>query len=291
MLIAITVIPGIYQFLSNFQQINYLFTNIYKYQNINFLVFFKQLSSVLIFRTSQNLSIFYLSLLIFLIVIINKKMEDRVLYQSIIIFMVSFVANMFLLFLFSNQFFTIFVERSFWFFYFTLIIIISIIFLLYLRRNKIISLSVLAIFIIFCLVNYLNPGNVSGEVSYEVKYNHLLEELTKEKKLIKNIIFVDKKHAFLPLTNYFFSDIYPSSAYYYKKIADFKKKGLFLTRIDTIQKLDKYCFSNEGKIIIVAFSPNKSEVKYLTSLYIKNRNLIIFYSKKINAYQWDFFRL
>jgi hypothetical protein len=288
------VLPGVFQFFNNFQQINYLFRN-FDYKNPNFFSFIKELSGILLLRINPFFSLTYIIILPLAFLFIKRKKENNGIDKLSIVLILSFFANILLLFIFVNYLFSIFMERSFWFFYFYLVITTSLVSFILIKQKKLFfAWFLIIIFVIAIFINYVNPGNVvviQGETSSETFYFKLIESITSKKNSVDNIIFIDERYSFYPLANYFFSKIYPKSGKYYKEILNLKKNLKNIQRVKLLSDIDENEFKKYRQTVLVLFHPDETEINYARYLKEKYKNLVIYSTRKINSFQYDFFTL
>jgi hypothetical protein len=285
------VLPGVFQFFNNFQEINHLFRN-FNYKNPNFFSFIKEFSGTLLLRINPFFSLTYIIILPLAFLFIKRKKENNGIDKLSIVLILSFLANTLLLFIFVNYLFSIFMERSFWFFYFYLVITTSLISFILIKQKKIFfAWFLITIFVLSIGINYVNPGNVfsiQGEISFEFSYNKLIESITSKKNSVDNIIFIDERYSFYPLANYFFSKIYPKSGKYYKEILNLKKNLKNIQRLKFLSDIDENEFKKFRQTVLVLFRPDKAEINYARYLKEKYKNLIIYTTRHLNPYEDDF---
>jgi hypothetical protein len=289
--VLVIIIPGIGQFIDNFSNITFLFENTYQNQSLSFLNFIKELASVLILRENSTISLVFIGCLYYIVIVIKKSSSMRNLFLLVTILMLSLLMNAALLYLFSQHFFTLFIERSFWFFNFSLIILVGIITYILLKRNILAGLIVYFVFCFFGLINYFFPGNIVSDVSYEIKYTSLLDKMIAQNRTIKNILIVDKRYTFTVLTDYYFSDIYPRSDKHYSQINKLSRNLSNMTREQSLPSFYSIEKTVPSNTIIVFFTLSDSDLKTARLLRSQNNQALIYYVKDINSYQQDFFAL
>jgi len=290
LLVLVFIIPGIFQFISNFSQITFLFENTYQNQPPSFISFIKELASVLVLRASSTVSLIFLGCLIHLAIAVKKVSNLKNLLLLVTVLILSFLINTALLYIFSQHFFTLFIERSFWFFNISLIILVSIITYSLLPRNKLATIIIYSVFYLFGLINFIYPGNTVSDVSFEIKYNTFLEKLINEKQPIKTVLLVDRKYTYTVLSDYYFSKVYPKSDKYYAQIDFIRNNLVIIERYKSLQNT-KIAENTFGYTLVVIFNPSYNDLETAKFLQKQNHKTLVYYSRKVNSYQWDFIAL
>ena len=290
LLVLVFIIPGIFQFISNFSQITFLFENTYQVQSLNFVNFIKQLAKTLVLRINPTISVIFLGCLFYLFIAVKKVSNLKTLVLLVNVLILSLLMNAVLLYIFSQHLFTLFIERSFWFFNFSLIILVSMSTYAFSKYNKFISIIIFIVFSFFGLLNYFFSGNTVSDVSFEIKYNTFFEKLINEKKPINTVLLVDRKYTFTVLTGYYFSTIYPRSDKYYDQINVIRSNLMTIERYTSLQDI-KITESVFGYTLVVIFNPSYNDLETARFLQKQSHKTLVYYSRKINSYQWDFIAL
>jgi len=281
------VLPGIFQFYNNLAQIVFLFRN-HLYKESNLLIFFSNITQTLILRNNFIISLLYFFGLVITINLIKKNINDDLKTLAVVLFASLFI-NIILMFFVVNHLISIYVERSFWFFNFILVILISIItFLLKQQKKILLSTFFLIIFLVFSVANYFSYKALIGEIYEEYNFNNLIKSLSVIKNYPDRIILVDKLYYFYPLKNYFLSTIYSKSGKYYKEILNLKKNLKNIQRVKFLSDIDESEFKKYRQTVLVLFHPDETEINYARYLKEKYENLIIYTTRKLNAYEEDF---
>lgn len=207
LIILIFIIPGIFQFINNFERIIYLFRNI-KYETSGFFSFLNHLLQIIFFRKDNYFSLIFFLILIFLNILLNlkNKIANRFLYvNNLVLF--SLIGTIFLLF-FTNKFFlTLMIERSFWPFYLFVIILSAFtIYFLSESKFKLIKIlgALLSIFFVFGLFTETNTSFIPSSIKEEINYKKLINS----QKNTGIIVLIDELYFYYPISNYYFNPIF-----------------------------------------------------------------------------------
>jgi len=211
LIVLVFIIPGVFQFIGNREQVIKLFSD-YSYHETNFFYFLFGISRAL-FRLSPLFSFSLLAFILGYPFALKTPSIVKVISLSIIL-------NIVLMYFVINNFVSVYMERSFWVFYFFVLMLITFLIQeLAKLRERVGLLIIFFLLIVVILAKYFSSAVVSqGDVSTEIPYKQLLERLIKTQDWPDKLVLVDSEYNYFPLTNYFFSELYPASSFLYKEI-------------------------------------------------------------------------
>jgi len=271
LIILIFIIPGIFQFLNNFEKIIYLFRNMY-YENNDFFNFFNHLLQIILLRKNNLSSFIIFSILIVLNILFNLeiKLKNKKNYYLLFcsnLILASLIGKMFLLFLLNKYFFSSMIERSFWpiYLFFILLMVFNshILSESKILLNKILG-RLLLIILLFGLFTKSNLHHIPSSIKEETPYKNFINN----QKNTDVVILVDKLYYYYPITNYYYSDVFGDKI---------NKPNLFIIRNQYLKEV-----INEINSIFI-FYPQRSNFA-IVFLNYHLPNIDIFYSNLKNQF-------
>ena len=269
----IFISPGLLQVKNNFNLFRNL--NIFKEYISSAPVDFFGIFSTILFRAGKTDSTAFLLLTLALLVIIALIGKDKKLKYLAFFSITFWVISLVFLYIFINSFFSIFAERSFWFFYFNLIISFTTI-VFFFRKHKQVTviLLILTVTILGLRINdYRFEGPIQASIPEKnVEYRKFVEELLHNPHMKKKgkIICFNKKGACSPLVDYYLLGIGLSEGSdilnRLKKLMNEKQ----LIVIKSGQKLNKVEFNRNEMVVLILFTDidrNTVLVKQLRDKY------------------------
>jgi hypothetical protein len=208
-IIAFSILPGLFFIFNNFHSFSSLNDNSYL-SLLNFWQYSKIIGDILLLRIGGSISLIILLIILTanLYIILNSK-KPFLKFMALFSLSTTIISTVFV-YLFSKQVFLIFVERSFWFFY--LIQTFSIAGIIFYFKNKKSYLPLLLILIFFLTIfRFIDfkgqdfPGRVPD---LNINYKNLANNIKKEYRNSKNvnIIYFDDNFVSVPLSKYYLKD-------------------------------------------------------------------------------------
>lgn len=208
LIILTSVLPGIFYVINTFRKIALLNPD-RSFVNIVFFRFLTVFSDIILLRNNNQLSLILILVLLFVLIIYFLKSGQKSINFVNKLFFVSFLLNTVFLFVFSKFFFSIFTERSFWYFYLTEVFILTLIGW-YLRARKLYLMTFLIIIFSIIIVRFFDffgysfPGRVP---EINIKYKEFAKEIKKIPSFSQSqIIYYDQGYSYVPLREYYLKD-------------------------------------------------------------------------------------
>lgn len=208
LIILIGVLPGIFYVINTFGKITLLNPD-RSLVNIGFFRFLTVFSDIVLLRNNNQLSLILILILFFVLIIYFLKSSQKSINFISKLFLASFLLNTVFLFVFNKHFFSIFIERSFWYFYLTEVFILTLIGW-YLRARKLYLMTSLIIIFSIIIVRFFDffgysfPGRVP---EINIKYKEFAKEVKKIPSFSQSqIIYYDQEYSYVPLRKYYFKD-------------------------------------------------------------------------------------
>lgn len=199
----VLILPGVFQLGNNFSSISKM--NQGKIMPSEIFIYTKHFADTVIFREDGIFSSIFLILVMGTLLFIKNNEKKATIYLSKIIFFNLFFGWVFMA-IFSVTNFFIFIERTFWFFYFNLIFGMSLI--LFHFRKQVKFFIFLNFFLVGIVVirliavpTFYIPGIVPNK---DIHYLELVNKIKKTNNK-KTIILVDNEIEFVPLIDYYFT--------------------------------------------------------------------------------------
>jgi hypothetical protein len=203
----ILILPGLYQLFGNFQYFYSLNSSI-NYLNNDFLTYINNFTNIIFFNPGQNVSLLILVTLFILITVIFIKSKNNMLIKFLsFVFLSGFLINITFLYIFNSSFFFIFTERTFWYFYFLLVLGLSAV-MIYLHNFKKTYILFFSLVVLLVGFKYINSYKIDPISRQNVNYKELVDNLFLNKNL-KNkslIVLLDETNSsrYIPLREYYF---------------------------------------------------------------------------------------
>lgn len=207
LIILIGILPGIFYIINTFKEISHLNPDRF-IENLDFFKFLSVFSNIILLRINSRLSLMILLILLFIVIIYSLKPGQKATKFISILFLTSFLLNTVFLFIFSKQFFSVFTERSFWYFYLVEVFIITLIGL-YLRTKKLYLISFLITILLVITIRFIDKGNSFPGIvpDFNIKYKKLANKIKKIPSLNRSkIIYYDQGYSYVPLREYYFKN-------------------------------------------------------------------------------------
>ncbi len=194
---VVIIIPGILYALNNFGTISKLNFGIFNF-NLSFIKYIEVFSDIMLMRSGGILSSIILAILFLYLLFKTKNPQEKILTILSVFVLCSFIASLIFVFIFSKTFFNIFLERSFWYFYY----LVALAFSLsghFLKRKYVFIFTILILTTFFIRIQdvyrYSIPGRVPGDTFH---YRQIINEIKNSK-----IIYLDKNYSYVPLKDYY----------------------------------------------------------------------------------------
>ncbi len=203
----ILISPGIFQLMGTFNKF-YALNGISSIANLNIISFFDKFANVILFKSQFYISeILLLMLVLSLLFLVLRSKKITIQYLAYF-GLTGFVIDFIFLYIFNSIYFQIFLERTFWFFNFLLILGIYSIsgFLSNFKKLAFIILMMVIVFIKVYIITYQPPIIMNPYIDYKDFVTKLVSEMNGKNS---TIILVDRKGTDfgVPLTNYYFQGL------------------------------------------------------------------------------------
>lgn len=258
------ILPGIIQIFKNFKVFYSL--NYYDYNPIiSFSTFLHNFSNIIFFPNGDFSSILLIYLLLFLL--FYSYHEKERLKKFLALFSVSvFSIDVFFFYFFNRTFFYIFKEKTFWMFYFALLMGIILVFD-YLRQvnNRKLLLFSVSLLLVFIFAKYIQAYSSDPIAEIHMNYASLFEKLITDKNFVGrgNIIFFDKNSTSVVFSKYYFKGLSlindTNDGSHLRRFIENKK----ITTISATRSLNKKNLLNGMNIFIIVDFDAKSIVANL----------------------------
>ena len=248
----ILIIPGLYILSGNFQYFSGL-NNQRNYLNNGLLVFVNNFANIIFFDLGKNVSLLiFVAFFILIGTILLKSRKDKSRIFLSFVFLSGILINITFLYIFNTSYFSIFTERTFWYFYFLLVVGLSVV-AIYFKKFKKTFVLILILIVLFIAIKFINSYKIDPISRQNFNYKGLVSNLLSSKNLQhKNlIVFFDEHNTFRYV---------PLREYYFKALDSLDAKNALTVR--------NY-FANQ-KIVLL------ESAKSINSIGIKNKETIIF---------------
>lgn len=197
------IIPGLYELVKNFKFF-YTLNGRPEVLDRNIVLFINNFSNTIFLKSMNNFSTLIFFIFIVLLFFVYIRIKNYELRYLSFFCLFSLILNTFFLFLFNSFYFSIFVERIFW--YFNLILIIGV-YCLAIYLNKLKKIVFIIFVVIFVAAKFYalkdSPPIIGGmNIHYKDFVSKLVMEDNKETPVA--IIDEDRNDLGVPLTLYYF---------------------------------------------------------------------------------------
>lgn len=262
-IILIIIVPGLFQLINNLTNVKNL--NNY-YFNISFFDYLNKLFQSFISRTNNFYSLFLMIFLVFLSFFYKIKFKKDKIVNLNLIFVFNLLFLIFFQYLFNKNFFSIFSERSFWYFYINLVFIFAINSYIFLKNQSFFLRILGFLFFLIPIFGYINHIDIDGNIKHQIDYKSIKELFNKKNQLI---ILINKDYDYYPITNYFLNPLFNNNFKNHLLLKEENEKNLF-------KKIDEYIKKNENNEIVIVFL-NYYYDKYYRYQNFLNKNIKIYH--------------
>ena len=285
----ILITPGLYILFGNFQYFSALNNDgsyINHYLNNDLLVFLNNFTNIILFDLGKNVSLFiFAAFFILVCTILFKSRKDRLTSFLSFVFLSGILINILFLYIFNNSYFSILTERTFWYFYFLLVIGLSAI-AVHFKRYKKTFVLILTFIILFIALKFFNSYKIDPISRQNFNYKGLVNNLLLDKNLQHKslIVFFDEYNTFryIPLREYYFKGLDNRGAKKSLTVRNYFANQKIVV-LENIKSINSAGIKNKEAVIFIVLDENvKNYLKFKNSVNIyeetkKVKTINIFY--------------